>query len=504
MRIEACLLPLLLSACASTGIDRAPSQPDRPWVPHTDADGGLSVRPTDAAVLQHGFTLPANPSVDLPGGAAPVTGKCYALADLIDLAQELNPETRIAWNQARDAALAAGIARSAYLPRLTASVLAGAQSEHGGSAALGQSIDPRNRANGSLAVLSLQWLLFDFGQREALVTVADQHTVIANIQFTQAHQRLIHAVSLAFLRHATARTRVDATTAAQADAKGLLAAAQARLQHGQGTVMDVAQARQQVAQAALAQVAAQGEQEEAYQLLLATIGISPLATLEIAGAPARPVSHVDEALLDDVVRSALQRRPDVLAAVAAQQAAGAGVRAARADFLPRLFVSASGSRSNGDMDISAVPSVGEQAPTVNLSSHRWSSSLLLGVSVPLYSGGERSARLAQARNRAAMAADSLDRVKLDAVAEIVAAHSRLRTRLQATHAAQALLEASQLAHDAASAAYQRGVGSLTDVLAADRQLLQARISLADGAARAASVDLALACGNLGTAPGQGD
>jgi outer membrane protein TolC len=105
-----------------------------------------------------------------------------------------------------------------------------------------------------------------------------------------------------------------------------------------------------------------------------------------------------------------------------------------------------------------------------------------------------------------MAADSLDRVKLDAVAEIVAAHSRLRTRLQATNAAQALLEASQLAHDAASAAYQRGVGSLTDVLAADRQLLQARISLADadGAARAASVDLALACGNLGTAPGQGD
>jgi outer membrane protein TolC len=241
-------------------------------------------------VQQHGFTLPANPSVDLPGGAAPVTGKRYALADLIDLAQELNPETRIAWNQARDAALAAGIARSAYLPRLTASVLAGAQSEHGGSAALGQSIDPRNRANGSLAVLSLQWLLFDFGQREALVTVAVQHTVIANIQFTQAHQRLIHAVSLAFLRHATARTRMDATRASQADAKGLLAAAQARLQHRQGTVMDVAQARQQVAQAALAQVAAQGEQEEAYQQLLATIGISPLATLEIADAPARSMT----------------------------------------------------------------------------------------------------------------------------------------------------------------------------------------------------------------------
>ena len=100
--------------------------------------------------------------------------------------------------------------------------------------------------------------------------------------------------------------------------------------------------------------------------------------------------------LDEVVREAVQRRPDILAALAAQSAAEAAVRAARADFLPKLFVTASGSRSNGDMDIAAVPALGTQAPTLNLSSHRWSSSVLLGVSVPLYSGGEKSARLALA------------------------------------------------------------------------------------------------------------
>ncbi|WP_049623050.1 hypothetical protein [Frateuria defendens] len=53
--------------------------------------------------------------------------KTYALADLIDLAESCNPETRIAWNEARRAALAAGMAASAYLPQLTASALEGRQ-----------------------------------------------------------------------------------------------------------------------------------------------------------------------------------------------------------------------------------------------------------------------------------------------------------------------------------------------------------------------------------------
>jgi outer membrane protein TolC len=54
-------------------------------------------------------------------------GKVYTLSDLIDLAETNNPLTRTAWNAARDAALAVGIARSTYLPRLTVAALGGYQ-----------------------------------------------------------------------------------------------------------------------------------------------------------------------------------------------------------------------------------------------------------------------------------------------------------------------------------------------------------------------------------------
>ena len=46
-----------------------------------------------------------------------VAGHQYTLPELIDIAQRHHPETREAWEKARQAALAVGIAEATYLPR---------------------------------------------------------------------------------------------------------------------------------------------------------------------------------------------------------------------------------------------------------------------------------------------------------------------------------------------------------------------------------------------------
>src|SRR6266480_4655746 len=51
--------------------------------------------------------------------------KIYGLAELIDVAQRNNPETRVAWERARQAAAAVGLSESAYYPFLVASAAAG-------------------------------------------------------------------------------------------------------------------------------------------------------------------------------------------------------------------------------------------------------------------------------------------------------------------------------------------------------------------------------------------
>src|SRR5262247_2162349 len=56
------------------------------------------------------------------------TNKRYELPELIDLAQRANPETRVAWESARRAALAVGLVESEYFPVLAISALGGYKS----------------------------------------------------------------------------------------------------------------------------------------------------------------------------------------------------------------------------------------------------------------------------------------------------------------------------------------------------------------------------------------
>jgi outer membrane protein TolC len=55
--------------------------------------------------------------------------KRYNLVELIDLAERVNPETRVTWEAARQAAIAVGLVESEYFPVLTLSALGGYQSE---------------------------------------------------------------------------------------------------------------------------------------------------------------------------------------------------------------------------------------------------------------------------------------------------------------------------------------------------------------------------------------
>jgi outer membrane protein TolC len=201
-------LSLLLGGCASRAVDLAPPRADQPWAAPTGPAGELVSRP--AGLGGGGFVLPANPALALAGPAAPeVPDRPLDLPGLIDLAQRTNPRTRIAWGEARKAALATGIAESALLPRLILGVI-------GGWANPGQQQQTAAQYNlgnvnasgtGGIGALSLGWLLYDGGERQAIIDAARQGSIMGNIAFTAVHQQLIHAVSLGYHAHLAAQAR---------------------------------------------------------------------------------------------------------------------------------------------------------------------------------------------------------------------------------------------------------------------------------------------------------
>ena len=501
--IAAVLLSVWLAGCATSALDMAPERPDRPWVPAATETGEIIAGEPQHPPTAEGYVLPANPLLGkVPSPPTVDAAKVYLLSELIDLAESSNPTTRIAWNDARRAALAAGIAESAFLPNITATAIGGYQGSSGHQTALGTSVSSDPSLDGTVSAVSLQWLLFDFGERAAVVDAAKQGSVISNITFTAAHQQLIYSVTLAFYNHTAAQARLNTATQSLRNAQEVQAAAEDRYKHGFGTVTEVAQARQGSAQANLAVVQATGGAQDAYLTLITAMGISPLTKIKIADASGRKLSPSTAAPVESIISEALARRPDMQSAYAAQKASLANVRAAQAEFLPKIFLSANGTYSTGNLNVTSLPSGGQQPPTVNINGNHLGGSIFAGVTIPLYDGGTRDAQLARARAAADSAGATLTQVREDAVRQIVLADNALRTSLSAYAASQTLEAAAQTTYDSALAAYRNGIGSITDLTLAETQLLQAKNASTDAysTALSAAATLALSTGALGAAP----
>ena len=100
------------TACGMLDVARAPyaaapPAPSAPW------------RPSESQVQARAGAASSRPRVEVE------TDKTYALPDLIDLAQRVNPETRRAWEQARAAAARRGQAAAAYFPSLIVGAVGG-------------------------------------------------------------------------------------------------------------------------------------------------------------------------------------------------------------------------------------------------------------------------------------------------------------------------------------------------------------------------------------------
>src|SRR5437763_15479191 len=106
-------LPLFLAITVANARNDVPPAPDKPWAPPAlpRYEGELrQYQPTEAERRY----LPA---ID--------RHKTYNLAELIDIAQRSNPETRVAWERARMAAAAVGLTESAYYPYTVAAAAGG-------------------------------------------------------------------------------------------------------------------------------------------------------------------------------------------------------------------------------------------------------------------------------------------------------------------------------------------------------------------------------------------
>ena len=135
----------------------------------------------------------------------------YSLAELIDIAEHNNPHTRIVWERAKQKADELGIAKSAYYPVLA------------GIAAFGDQriinpfpkpLAPRGYVMVEIPAVvpevTLEYLIFDFGKREAKVDAATAEKLAAGANFIQANQEVAFRVASSYYKLLTAQERLQA------------------------------------------------------------------------------------------------------------------------------------------------------------------------------------------------------------------------------------------------------------------------------------------------------
>jgi len=477
----------LLGACNDTR-DLAPASPDTPWQFQPSKEAPAA--PAPAAVGARRFTVPENTAVQLPSPADIDPNHTYSLVELIDIAQRRNPATRVAWEQARQAAINVGIARAAYLPALTASAVAGW--EHF-VLPFPSNLVPQGfiifNAQEAIPQLAVNYLLFDFGGRAAGVEAAGQLSIAGNVAFTAAHQQLIFNVARAYFTLDGADAAVRAARQGLADAKVVQQSAEALFGRGLNTIVDVQLARRATAQAQYDLAQADTAQHDAMYTLLAAMDLPPTTKLRVADASARPLPPRTVRTVEDVLSEALRQRPDLLADVAKLRATDAEIAAARSALAPKVALSANVQGNLGRLSVNNSPFFSVDKPQ---------GAALLKFEWPLYEGGLLQNKLSLAQSKREEAAAALQERTDQALREVALAYDQVDTVLQQYDAAIALQTASEAAFHSASDSYAQGVGTFTDATSAQTGLATARAAVARAHAQSLinAAALAFATGEL--------
>jgi outer membrane protein TolC len=396
--------------------------------------------------------------------------KTYELPELIDIAQRTNPETRVAWERARQAAIAVGLAEGTYYPLL-------ALSATGGAAHLALPFPPNLIPGGLPNGLPDR-------EHPARASHRVARVVAARLRPPQRHRRRcegagdggdggIQRQAPADRNHGHAGVLCAHRGARQGGRGARGARVSADAGHGgggaagtrRGKLPEALQAHEEAARAQYELEDALAAEIDARMALAESMGVLPTTAIRVIDVSQQPLPPGAEESVDDAVDRALAQRPDLLARLAALRAKEAEVREARADFYPKLGVRAATGRNIGRVSI-----LGGPYDTVN--AQQWDAGLRFEWT--LFEGFERRNRLSLAESAPRVASDELTLARDKAVREVWKAYNDTKVALARQQAGAALLAASEKSWTATLSSYEHGLATYPDVRDAQRNLARAR------------------------------
>jgi multidrug efflux system outer membrane protein len=398
-------------------------------------------------------------------GAAPAAWRDVfvgaKLRGVIELALTQSRDLRVAAAQVSAAQAQFHTQRAALLPSVNGTASASYAREYDGlPAASGPPYERVTEYSAGGAVTSYQVDLF--GKIRSLTRAAFEQYLATKAGRRSEELTVIAGTATDWLTLAADESLLQVSQTTLASGQASLDLANARLNGGVGTALDVANARTIVEQAKadIGRYTTQVAQDKNALDLIVGASVPPALLPTGLDDPDARLPKVPGALTSQV----LLARPDVIQAEDQLRAAKANIGAARAAFFPSISLTGQGGSTTASLATLFAPgtAVWSFAPT---------------ITVPIFEGGANRAGLdyAKAQDRIAVAQyEKAIQTAFRETADALAVQGVITSRLSAQ---QGLVDAAADSLRLATALYDRGQDSYLDVLTAQRTLSNAQQAL---------------------------
>lgn len=412
----------------------------------------------DVCAAEGESTPPSDPFEVLSNADTPkkclkegINNLSLSLTDLVDIALCNNPSLNRSYMEAKASAANYGASLSSYLPNITGNADAGySNTKEGGGGS--------QNSTSAGASLSLSWLLYDFGGREADVNITKKNLESANFSRNQAMQDTVFAVINAYYNLLSAREILNSAMVNEETFHKSYEIASKRFDLGLVRLSDKLQAETSYAQSQLSTTEAFNALAKTKGELAEILNLPAYTDLDLQEIQINPDDGKFTGEIEELITQALAKRQDIQSQKATMEASAASLEKAKAGDYPSISLT-------GGLGID---------DNVDDNRQMYNSSIGVKLSVPLFTGFSNTYNITKQRynyeSAKARVAESESAVRLD----VWKSYQNYNTGIKNYEITQKLFASAEENERVAMGAYKAGKGNIIDLLNAQYKLAEAR------------------------------
>lgn len=402
---------------------------------------------------EHAWTPIPEPKIIEETTAAPLcsASSTYSLPALLELGLSRNPQTRVAWWNAKKMLSQAKRAQAPFFPSLTAT--AAVDRTQVGKTAKDKTSVTDTWGPG----LKIAYRLFQFGADEAGAKSAACMLSAANYHFNFILQQTVFQIQNAYYAYAAAVEQIAARKSSLEDAEMSYQAAENRMKSGLGRIQSTLLAKAEKMQAEYELKSAESNVENCRAELALAVGVpvSKDFQIEVSFQEVKPLTDDVQTLLEE----ALKKRADLLAQQATVHAADWAHLQAKRERYPSIEFSS-------DLNMLHY----EHKPHWQ---HNYN--VQLGISWNFFDGMAKQYKALEQQAERKAQQFALQRQQLEILRDVWIEFHAFQSAVQLLDSAKALEASAKESLQSARIGYQSGLNDLLDVLSAQKTLSEARL-----------------------------